>query len=113
MRDLFYEIIREACNQRVIIDGEEWPIGFNTIIYDNDKKIKYSKINNNNISCLIIKDEEVFFKELEEYLNIEKKIGRKNVNFLDNSDRNKDKMILSINHYGDLIENSTVLHVGE
>ena len=25
----------------------------------------------------------------------------------------KDKMILSINHYGDLIENSSVLHIGE
>lgn len=95
MKELFYELIDEACAQRIIIDGEEWPIGFNTLIYDEKNKIKYSKINNKNLNCLVIKDEVKFFKILEKYLNLERKINRKSVNFLDNSDKNKNKLILA------------------
>ena len=38
MRALFYEVIREAKNGKICIDGEEWGIAFNTIIYENGKQ---------------------------------------------------------------------------
>lgn len=95
MKNLFYNIIDEASNQKIIIDGEEWPIGFNTLIYGEDNKIKYSKINKENLNCLIIKNEKNFFELLDRYLSLEKKINRKSINFLDNSEINKNKMILA------------------
>ena len=95
MNSLFYEIIDEAYLQKIMIDGEEWPIGFNTIIYDEKGKIKYSKINSKNLNTLVIRDEKYFFNLLEEYLILERKLNRKSVNFLDVSDKNKNKLIIS------------------
>lgn len=31
IKDILYEIIDEASRGKVIIDGVDWPIGFNTI----------------------------------------------------------------------------------
>ena len=67
MRALFYEVVREAKNAKVRIDGEEWCIAFNTIIYE-DGKIKEEYFNDRNMSTLVIKDEERFFPLLEEYI---------------------------------------------
>ena len=67
MRALFYEVIREAKDGKVFIDGEEWTIAFNTIIYKNGKQ-KNEYFNDRNLSTLVIKDEERFFSLLEEYV---------------------------------------------
>lgn len=67
MRALFYEVVREAKNAKVNIDGEEWGIAFNTIIYENGRT-KEEYFNDRNISTLVIKNEERFFPLLEEYI---------------------------------------------
>ena len=67
MRALFYQVIKEAKNGKVLLDGEEWGIAFNTIIYDNGK-IKEEYFNDRNMSTLVIKNEEEFIKALKEYV---------------------------------------------
>ena len=94
MKELFYEIIKEASNGKVIIDNEIWNIGFNTIIYKNNKGIE-EYYDDNNLSTLVIRNEEEFFKYLEFYLEKEMKIGRKNINFLNNTKKNQMKSLIS------------------
>ena len=76
MENIFYELIEEAKDGKVIIDGESWPIAFNTIIFEENKNLT----NENNLSTLEIRDKELFFQELEEYINLEKEINRKGFN---------------------------------
>jgi hypothetical protein len=40
MKEIFYELIKEASNGEVIIDNEPWPCGFNTRIFRNDQEIE-------------------------------------------------------------------------
>ena len=51
MKEIFLELIKEACNGKVIVDGEEWLYSFNTIIEDKDF---YENENNN--ATLVIKN---------------------------------------------------------
>ena len=32
MKEIFLELVKEACNGKVIVDNEAWPYSFNTII---------------------------------------------------------------------------------
>ena len=41
MIDIFYELINEASLGKVILDGEEWPIGFNTIIDEDNTRLGF------------------------------------------------------------------------
>ena len=91
MKEIFYEIIKEAVNAKVIIDDEIWNIGFNTFI--KDKNIEY--YNDQNLSTLIIKNEEEFFKYLEIYIKKELEINRKTANFLNDNTRNRVKLLIS------------------
>ena len=56
MKELFYEIIKEAYDANIVIDNEVWNIGFNTIIkeknieYYNDKKNVYTLVIKTNCS---------------------------------------------------------------
>lgn len=70
MQDVFYELIEEAKKGKVILDDEEWPYSFNTIIRKN-KKNKVVYFNEINISTLIIDDEEEFFRVLKKYIRLE------------------------------------------
>lgn len=65
IRDIFDELIEEACKGKVLIDGEEWPIGFDTIIFTDNKDISYR--NDRNLSCLVIKNEDEFLNLREYY----------------------------------------------
>lgn len=94
MKELFYEVIKEASNGAVFLDGEEWPIGFNTIIYDNNN-IKYQVMNENNLSTLVIRDEKEFLSYLDIYLNKELSVNRKSVSFIRDKDRNRLKLLIS------------------
>ena len=94
VKEIFYEVIREASNCKVIIDNEEWFIGFNTVIYV-DNKIECSLYNDKNMSTLIIKNEDIFIKYLSEYIDLELKINRKGPSLLDNSYKNKVKLLIS------------------
>lgn len=94
MREIFYELIKEAKDGKIIIDSEEWPIGFNTIIYDGNK-VLYELINSNNLSTLIIKDFEEFMKKLETYLEVEKDKCRKSIKFYRDPDKNNLKLLMA------------------
>ena len=62
MREILYEIIKEASKGKVNISNDEWNVSFNTII--NGKEISYYT---DNYISLIIKDENETIKLLEEY----------------------------------------------
>ena len=66
MKDLILEIIQEACEGKVMVDNQDWPYSFNTII--NDKR-RY--INKNNNITLHIRDIEEFKEKIKEYINLE------------------------------------------
>ena len=65
MKEIFLELVKEACNGKVIVDGEEWPYSFNTIIEDRDF---YENKDNN--ATLVIKKLDKLIEKLEEYINI-------------------------------------------
>ena len=67
IREIFYELINEAVAAKVVFDDLEWPISFNTVIYENEKR-KVNLFNDNNMATLVIKNEELFFNKLEEYI---------------------------------------------
>ena len=75
MKNLLQELFYEAQNGKVIIDREEWPISFNTIIYENgQEKERYEGENN---ATLVIRNEESFLELLEEYVSLELEKDRK------------------------------------
>lgn len=67
IRDIFYELINEAAIGKVIFDDLEWPIAFNSVIYEDNKRI-VNNFNDNNMATLVIKDENKFINKLEEYI---------------------------------------------
>lgn len=93
MREIFYELLEEAKDGRVMIDGGDLPIGFNSIIYRDGKEI--SKFNDDNMSTLVIKNEELFFRTLEEYVKVELDKKRKIMKIYDDVDRNTVKLIMA------------------
>ena len=93
MKEIFYELIKEASNGEVIIDNEPWPCGFNTRIFRNDQEIEY--VNDINKSVLIIKNEEKFFNLLEEYIDLEMQADRKYYKIYSDVVRNKIKAIMT------------------
>ena len=93
MKEIFYELIKEACDGDVIIDNEAWPCGFNTRIFREDKEIEY--VNEVNKSVLIIKNEESFFALLEEYINLELDVNRRYYKIYTDPVRNKVKAIMT------------------
>ena len=89
MRDIFYELIKEAKDARVSIDGDEWPIGFNSNIegeYIGNKR---------NLSTLVIENKEEFFSYLEKYINKELELNRRYMYFSDNEERNHIKALMT------------------
>ena len=93
IEDIFTELIQEAKEGKVIIDGEEWPIGFNTNILNDGKEIIYR--DDRNMSELTIKDKVNFLKILEEYVNLELSFNRKVPSFINNKERNTIKWIMA------------------
>ena len=91
MKEIFYELIKEASVGKVIIDNDEWNISFNTKI--PERGINY--FNDNNFSTLVIKNEDNFFKLLEEYINLELQKNRKTIKIQSDIEKNKIKMLMS------------------
>ncbi len=89
MKDIFYELAREAVNGAVVIDGEVWPIAFNTII-GNDR---YT--NDSNLATLIIDNQNEFFSLLEKYIYLTIESGRKTGFFIEDKERNRFKQIMA------------------
>lgn len=93
MKEVFYEVIKEACNGDVIIDNDPWPCGFNTRIIRDGNEINY--YNDANKSMLFIKNEESFFELLEEYVDLELQADRRYYKIYDDVLRNKMKAIIT------------------
>ncbi len=96
IREIFYELINEAVAAKVVFDDLEWPISFNTVIYENEKR-KVNLFNDNNMATLVIKNEELFFNKLEEYIKCISSTYNKEI------DRNELKIIITY-----LFSNATV-----
>lgn len=93
MKNIFYELIQEAAVGKVVIDGDDWPIAFNTKVYKNDEEISYGR--EDNLSTLIIKNEDSFFELLTEYVMLELNLNRKTMSFYQDKQNNHVKMILA------------------
>lgn len=91
MIETFYEIIKEAKDGKVMISNDPFPIGFNTIIEEDN--LEYTS--DSNISVLIIKDKAKFFKLLKEYLDLVEELDLPIYNFLKKDPQNKMKFIIS------------------
>ncbi len=94
MKEIFYELIDEASRGEVIIDDDSWPIGFNTVIYNSGNLVRCN-YNDHNLSCLTIKNEDLFFKKLEEYIDVELSKNRKRLSFIHDSERNIKKFLMA------------------
>lgn len=94
IKKIFLNLIEEAKNAKIILGGDEFPIGFNTIIYDGNIVIKNIHNERNN-STLIIKDLNVFLYKLTEYINTEKSKKRFIYNFLKTNENDYVKSLIS------------------
>ena len=90
MKDIFYELIKEAKDGKVIIDNQTWNYSFNTLILDNDKE-EVRLENNNNLSTLMIKNEKSFLELLKEYIDLELSLKRKSLRV---DDKDKIKLLI-------------------
>lgn len=92
MRELFYELIKEASIGKVEICDDEWPVSFNTIIEgETERKEFYEE---GNLATLYIKDEEKFLKKLEEYIDLELQQNRKRPSFYKENEKYNKKWIM-------------------
>jgi len=82
MKNLLRELFQEAQNGKVNIDNEEWPISFNTVIYEDGKEIERYEREKNNAS-LVIHNLEKFLELLEEYVSLELEKDRKTPVYLE------------------------------
>lgn len=93
MKSIFYELIEEAACGKVMIDNEEWPIGFNTTIYKDGTEINYKS--DKNLSHLMIREESSFFALLKEYLILELECNRKAPKFIHEEEKNRIKFMIA------------------
>ncbi len=100
MKEKFYELIKEASTGTVIIDGDEWPVYFDTKIEHNGKVLIDTGVNAP--GKLLIRNEEKFFSLLQEYLELEISKNRKAYTFINKSVEEKMKFLMM-----NLISNAT------
>lgn len=91
--ELLNEVLIEASNGNIIIDGDPFPIGFNSMIYEENKVISYKK--DDNFPILMIKNKKIFFAKLTEYLSIAIDKVKKFPNFSKDRERNKLKTLVT------------------
>lgn len=100
MKEKFYELIKEASTGSVIIDGDDWPVYFDTRIEQNGKVI--IDTGNKAPGKLLIRNENKFFSLLQEYLELEIAKNRKAYTFINKSIEEKMKFLIM-----NLISNAT------
>ncbi len=80
IKEIFYEVLNEAVNGEVIIDGDPIGISFNSVFYqDGIKKELFSDRNN---ATLVLKNDDEFFELLDEYLMLEINANRRTMKFI-------------------------------
>lgn len=67
MRKILIDVLKDVANGCIIIDNDEFNIGFNTVIYDNNKVVLNTTINEQ-LPTLIIKDFDLFVKKMNDYV---------------------------------------------
>ena len=90
IKEIFYELIKEAKDGKVIIDEDPFPIGFNTIINDNEQYLS-----NNNLSTLEINNLDLFLNKLKEYLELVQKKDRQVYGFLKRNPHDYYKFLIA------------------
>lgn len=93
MKEIFLELAKEAYYGKVVVDNEEWPYSFDTII--DDKSIIESTEEPNVLSALVIKDLDTFIKKLEEYINLELILERKTLKIYSGKEKDRIKWLIS------------------
>ena len=93
MKGLFYELITEACTGKIYIDDLDWPVTFNTLIYQDGKLIRECK-KDNNLPILSIRDEKRFFDLLYKYIYLELEKKRKTYKFIRKKEINHVKWLI-------------------
>lgn len=88
-KEIFYEVAKEAREGYVSIDGDPFPICFNT------KGIDFSYEFNKDYPVVTINDKEQFFNYLDIYIEKELKLNRKHPKFVRDEDKNFRKMLIS------------------
>lgn len=94
MNQLIEEIIREANSGNIIIDGDDFPIGFHTIIYEENTQV-FNNIKDNDFPVLVIKNKEKFLSKIEEYIQWSRVVRKKMPSFSRDVDRNEIKLLIS------------------
>lgn len=94
MKEIFEEIIKEANIGKIVIDGDEFPIAFNTLIYEDGQKI-YSDRIYDEIPTLVIKNQTLFYTKITEYVSLYLNSSRKLPKFIHDIDKNNIKLIMS------------------
>lgn len=93
MNELLKEIIIEANNKEIIIDGDPFPIAFNTIIYENNNIIYDNS--KNDYPTLVITNQKLFLDKLSEYVNIALSKNLKFPPFTKDIKKNKIKSLIT------------------
>lgn len=92
MKNLLQELFYEAQNGKVVIDNDEWPISFNTIIYEDGKEVRRYEGDNN--ATLEIHNEESFLKKIEDYVKLELEKNRKTPPYRE-KEKSREKALLA------------------
>ena len=90
MKEIFLELIKEACDGKVIVDDESWSYSFNTIIED-----KTFLENERNNATLVIKNLDKLLSKLEEYITLELILERKTLKIYSGREQDRIKWLLS------------------
>lgn len=94
MNNLLDEIIAEANFGKISIDGDDFQVAFNTVIYENNKQI-FNNLKDNNFPSLVIKNKNIFLQKSMEYINLFIEKGRRTPSFSKDINYNKMKLIMS------------------
>lgn len=96
MEEILKEIIFEAYNGKIIIDGDPFPINFNTIIMENNQQI-FSNINTkyDYYPTLIIKNEKLLLEQIYKYVTLALQSNIKFSKIINNVEKNKIKLLIS------------------
>lgn len=95
MLDVISEILLEAKNGKVIVDGDEWPLCFNTIIYGVDGKTKNFYYNERSMATLVIRNEKLFEELMADYILACIQGERKHFKLVNDTYENRYKLFMA------------------
>lgn len=94
LQTILKNLLNEASTGGINIDGDTFPIAFNTIIYDNNQQV-FNNNQDNDYPVLVIKDYQKFYDKLSEYITLFIETSPKLPVFFQNIKENQIKVIIS------------------